>query len=249
MPNMTFRVRIAALALGVSLAAPALAVPITLNTTWLDANAKLSLSQVAQQTLALTGIAVASAGLSSNLGGGAYNLHVSKLQVDLGLLPPHLSVLGADVQGPALSFSSAVTRSSATLSNLSLDQRRGIIYGDILSEGLAKRVPVFSFDVIKPLSFSLVGGISVNLGLGNLHFTDAGATTFAAALKIPDVLVPTFTSIDFGKLDAKVVPWVRQAVPLVRQAAPSVPEPSSMALMILGLLGGAVMVRLRGSRA
>lgn len=242
MLHMSSCLRIAALALGASLAAPASALPITLNTTWLDANAKLSLSQVAQQTLALTGITAASAGQSSNLGNGAYNLQVSRLQVDLGLLPPSLSVLTADVSGPALTFSSAVTRASATLANLTLDQQRGVIHGDILSEGVAKRVPVFSFDVVRPLSFSLVGGISVNLGLGNLHFTDAGATTFAAALKIPDVLVPTFTTIDFGKLDAKVVPWIRQPVP-------SVPEPSSMALMLLGLMGGLAMARRQGSQA
>ena len=248
--------RIAALALGASMTAPAAAVPITLNTTWLDANAKLTLSQVAQQTLALTGISVAATGQAADLGQGAYNLPVSKLKLDLGLLPPRLSVLTADVQGPALTFSSAFTQASATLANLTLDQQRRVILGDVWSAGGSRRVPVFSFDVIKPLSFSLAGGISVNLNLGNLHFTEVGAASFAAALKIPDVLVPTFTAIDFGTLDARVVPWFRQpvaAVPTSIGAAmpvlTAVPEPSSWALMWAGAAAVAWGARARKKRA
>lgn len=231
--------RSAVVLLAAGMAAPAWALPISLNTTWLDANAKLSLSPVAQQTLALTGISVAASGNASNLGGGAYNLPVSKLAVDIGIFPPSLSVLTADVQGASLTFSSGITKAAATLANLSLDYQNRAIFGDLISGGVSKHISVFSFDVIKPLSFSLAGGVSVNLNLGNIHFTNSGASSFASALNIPDVLVPTFTSINFGTLDAKVVPWFRTPVPSV----PSVPEPSSLVMLVMGLAGLAVASR------
>lgn len=220
--------RVAGVLLAAGMAAPAWALPISLDTTWLDANARLSLSQVAQQTLALTGITVAASGKTSNLGGGAYNLPVSELAVDIGIFPPSLSVLTADVQGAALTFSNSITRTSAQLANLSLNYPDRTIFGDLIAGGKSQHISVFSFDVIKPLSFSLNGGVSVNLNLGNIHFTNPGATAFASALSIPSVLVPTFTSINFGTLDAKVVPWFRTAVP-------SVPESSSGLMLAIGL--------------
>lgn len=233
--------RVTVFLLGACAAAPAFALPLTLDTTWLDANATLSLSPVAQQTLALTGITASASGKASNLGGGAFNLPVSKLAVDVGILPPRLSVLTADVKGSALTFSSNITQTSTQLANLSLDYQKRTIFGDLISAGVSSRIPVFSFDVLKPLSFSLSGGISVNLSLGNIHFTNAGARSFAAALKIPDVLVPTFTSLNFGTLDAKVVPWFRQPV----SSMTAVPEPSRVLMLVTGLLGLGLLSRVR----
>lgn len=235
--------RVAVVLLGAWVAAPAGAFPLTLDTTWLDANAKLALSQVAQQTLALTGITATASGNTSNLGGGAFNLPVSELAVNVGIWPPSLSVLHADVDGPSLTFASNITKTSATLANLSLDYQSKTIVGDLVAGGVSRRTSVFSFDVLKPLNFSLVGGISVGLSLGNLHFTDAGARSFAGAMKIPDALVPTFTSINFGTLDAKVVPWFRQPV----ASLPAVPEPSRVFLMMTGLLALSVLVQKKAS--
>ena len=228
--------RVAVVLLTAGMLAPAWALPISLDTTWLDANAKLSLSPVAQQTLALTGISVAASGNTSNLGGGAFNLPVSELAVDIGIFPPTLSVLTADVQGASLTFSNSITKTAAKIANLSLNYQDQTIFGDLVVGGVSKHFSIFSFDVVKPLSFSLAGGISVNLNLGNIHFTDVGATSFAAALNIPSALVPTFTAINFGTLDAKVVPWFRAAVP-------SVPEPVSALMFFIGLAGLAAVTR------
>lgn len=238
-----FTLRVACACLLSGLALQAQAIPLSLDTTWLDANAKLSLTPMAQQTLALTGISVSASGKTSDLGRGAYNLPVSGLKVNVGLLPPSLDLIKADALGAGLTFASATTHASATLNNLSLNYQSGVIEADLLSAGVSTHLSVFSFDVVKPLSLSLTNGVSVNLNLGNIRLTQSGAASFASALHIPSVLVPTFMAINFGTLDAKVVPWLRTPVP-------SVPEP---ALAWLWALGGAAMAgvvrarRLRGA--
>jgi PEP-CTERM motif len=230
----------------------ALATPITLNTTWLDANGRLTLTTDARQTLALTGIDMSVGGKAITLSEGVFNLPISQITADVQLLPPSLSMKLAQAKGSSLDFVNTLNQSTASLSDLSMDFNSHLVYGDVLSAAGTSRLSLFTFDVTEPLAFSFKGGISVNMTLGNLHFTDVGATSFAQALGLPDFLAPVLKQVDFGVIDARVVPWFRKtiqasSVPMVRmQMASSVPEPSSGVLYSLGLVMAAVVWRRKG---
>lgn len=228
------------LSVGLSGAVPAaFASPIKLDTTWLDANGRLTLTTDARQTLALTGIDMSVGGKATTLGEGVFNLPISQITADVKLLPPSLTMQLAQAKGSSLDFANTLTQAKASLADLSMDFNSHLVYGDVLSAAGKSRLSLFTFDVTSPLTFSLKGGISVNMTLGNLHFTDEGATSFVRALGVPDFLAPVLQQVDFGAIDARVVPWFRTAV------VASVPEPSSGLLWALGLAMAALMVRKR----
>lgn len=211
------------------------ATPISLDTTWLDANGRLTLTTDARQTLALTGIQMSVGGKAATLDEGVFNLPISRITADVRLLPPSLSMQSAQVAGASLVFFNTLNQAQVSLGNLSMDFGSHTVYGDVLSGSGTSRLPLFTFDVTAPLSFSLKGGISVNMTLGNLHFTDEGATSFASALGVPNFLVPVLTQVNFGTIDARVVPWFRKEVASRAALVSSVPEPSAGAMLILGV--------------
>lgn len=222
--------------------------PITLDTTWLDANGRLTLTADASETLGVTGISMSVGGKATTLSEGVFNLPISKLTTDIKLLPPSLNVLAAQAKGSSLDFTNTLKQAKASLSDLSMDFNTHTVWGDVLSASGKSHQSLFTFDVTAPLSFSLKGGISVNMTLSNLHFTDEGASSFAKALKVPDFLASALKQVDFGAIDARVVPWLRKALPDSSPLAVStVPEPGSAALWYLGL-AMAVMARLHASR-
>lgn len=225
------------------------AFPLTLDTTWLDANGRLTLTTDARQTLALTGINMTVGGKATDLGNSVFNLPISQLKTDIQLLPPSLNVLEAQAKGSSLDFFNTLTQAKASLADLSMDFKTHTVFGDLISSSGKTHMSLFTFDVTAPLSFSFKGGISVNMTLGNLHFTDAGASSFVSALGVPDFLAPVLQQVDFGAIDAKVVPWIRKPVvastmQLTSMASvASVPEPASLPLITLGLTSMAIMRR------
>jgi len=226
---------------------PLWAFPVTLDTTWLDANSTLTLSQDAQSTLAITGITTSVGGRATPVGQGAYNIPVTSLSMDIGLLPPTLNPTKAVAGGSSLNFTNTLTGGEAGFANLTLDFKKHIIYGDVTTPSSSfSAMPLFTFDVLQPLTFSFKGGISLTESLGNLHFTDVGAQTFAAGLKIPDFLAPVFTQINFGSIQAQVVPWFRS--PALKQASlpgsvSAVPEPAATLMLGMGLAALCVLMR------
>jgi hypothetical protein len=213
------------------------ATPISLDTSWLDANGRLTLTSDARQTLALTGINMSVGGKAATLDDGVFNLPISRITADVRLLPPSLTMQSAQVAGSSLVFLNTLNQAQVSLGNLSMDFGTHTVYGDVLSGSGsgASRLSLFTFDVTAPLSFSLKGGISVNMTLGNLHFTEEGATSFASALGVPSFLVPVLTQVNFGAIDARVVPWFRKDVTSRAALVSSVPEPSAGAMLILGM--------------
>lgn len=204
--------------------------PLTLNTSWLDANATMTLSSTVLQTLAVTGIQVSPGGKASAISEGVFNLPVSKATLDIKLLPPSLSIQEAEVAGVSLDFLNTLNQSKVSLANLAIDFGSKLVTGDVVTAMGSTRAPLLTFSVTQPLTFNLKGGVSFQLGLGNLHFTDEGAQRFADAVQVPTFMVPVLKQLDFGTIQTTVVPWFRKPVS-------AVPEPSTSALWMVGVLG------------
>jgi len=208
--------------------------PLTLNTTWLDANATMTFSSTVLQALAVTGIQVSPGGKATTIGDGVLNLPVSQATLDIKLLPPSLSIQKAEVAGVSLDFFNTLNQSKVSLANLDIDFKTSLVMGDVVTAKGSVLAPLLTFSVLKPLTFDLKGGVSFKLGLGNLHFTDEGAQRFADAVQLPAFMVPVLKQLDFGTIDTTVTPWFRKPVA-------AVPEPSTNALFLLGIGGLALM--------
>ncbi len=230
------------LSIGLTIASPArAAIPITLNTQWLDANGVLSLSSQAQQTLSLTGITVGAAGEAANLGGGRFNLPVTQLTAEVGLFTGVAAVQG-QAYSSTLMFSNTLNGSKLNLSQLSIDFKNEVIRGRISYGGRIVDTTLFSFEPKTSLQFNL--NFLTNLpdltqSLGNLRLQQGAAESLAAGLGLPTFLSSALTTFDFGSIDAKVRPWFRTPVVSV------VPEPSTWLSMGLGLIGMLVVTRKR----
>jgi PEP-CTERM motif len=210
--------------------------PLTLNTTWLDANATMTFSSTVLQSLSVTGIQVSAGGKATEVRSGVLNLPVSEATLDIKLLPPSLSIAKAQVDGVSLDFYNTLNKSKVSLADLDIDFKTNLIMGNVVTSKGSVLAPLLTFSVTKPLTFDLKGGIAFNLGLGNLHFTDEGAQRFADAVQLPAFMVPVLKQLDFGTIDTKVTPWFRKPVA-------AIPEPSTNALFLLGFCGLALMHR------
>lgn len=211
-----------------SLSTGAHALPLTLNTSWLDANGVISLSIAAQQSLQLTGIQVNAAGQASNLGLGQFNLPITQLTADVGFFS--LTPVAGKVDGSVLTFDNGQSGKRVSVTGLQIDFNNKSIMADIIAGGNSTHTTLFTFDVTSPLQFSLTGGVSLTERLGNLRMSAQAATSFADGIGLPAYLSTVLTSIDFGTVDATIRPWFRTPVT-------GVPEPRTWHLMVLGLFG------------
>ena len=97
------------------------------------------------------------------------------------------------------------------------------------------------FTVTQPLKFSLTGGISLTEQMGNLAMTSDAVTAFQQGLSLPKAVTLLLPTINFGTIDAKIVPWIR-STPLK-----AVPEPSTYAILGVGLAAAGLTLRRRQS--
>lgn len=220
----------------------ALSLPVTLPTSYIQADSKLQFSEDAIGGLELGGITVTPTGYTTDLGNGAYNFPISSLTLDLLAFKPTKGV----AQGSGLTMTS--TRGgSLSLANLTLDFKTNNVLADVTTTaGTQTQFKVYSFDLTKPLYLNTKGGLSLDLSVSHLTLTEEAATLFASALKLPPVVATILKAVDFGTIDNKIRPAIRWDG--LGAAAP-VPEPSTYALMGLGLAGVAFVARRRARRA
>ena len=226
---------------------------ITLDTTLLQANSTLTLTQTAMQAMSAIGVSLSAGGYATNLGNNSaglaqYNIPVTSLTANISLFPLSLAPTQAKTAGSTLSLTSAASPGlggggSATISNMLINFSNDTIFGSVTSDsGTVNNVGLFTFNVTKPLTFSLNGGISLTESLGNLTLTQNAATMLTSDLKYPSFLAGTFQALNFGSIDAKIVPWFR-STPL--GSVNPVPEPSTYAILAVGLGLAGVAARRR----
>jgi hypothetical protein len=235
-----------AAAAATALGASAHALTTTIDTTLLEANSTLTFSQAALDALSLTDTTVMAGGYARSLGTNAsgltaFNLPVTSLTADIGLLPPSLTPTAAKVTGSALTFLDGGNGKMVSFSNLAINFDNSTIYGDFTSStGTVSQLDLFTFKVTAPLSFSLNGGVSLTESMGDIYMTSDAVNAFKTGLGLPKAVTLVLPTVNFGTIDAKIVPWVR-STPLVN--VPAVPEPSTYAVFGIGLAMAGIAAR------
>jgi PEP-CTERM motif len=238
-----------ALALGgLVMAAGAHAGTVTLNTAGNKAVSTLVMSKAAQDLSKQSGISYGAAGNAyTGSTAGTFVLPVTQAVLNVGLFSPTTPISGKSI-GSAITISKG-TKLSA-LANFSVDYGTKTITGDFINNGASTSLALFAFKEQTPLKLSLRGlTLTMNQTLGNLKLTSQANTAIGSALGLSSGLQSSFGALDFGTITIDIASTSRKAVSTKAfTAAMLVPEPSTYALMGLGLAGIGFVAR-RKARA
>jgi hypothetical protein len=238
--------KLGAAALLVAAALPASAFVTTLNTSALAANARLDFSADAVNALDTAGITRKALGTTTAVGtgGASFNLPVTTASVDIGLLPPSLTAVSGASIGAALDLNRGAGK-DLILGNFTVDFKNKKVSGDAWSNGVKSALDIYTFNIAQGLTISTKGGLSLKAKVDHLTLTSAAVDTFASALKVPGVLKTTLAGLDYGSISVDIGVALRSggAVSGKAYTPPPVPEPSTYALMGLGLLAAAKVAR------
>jgi PEP-CTERM motif len=218
---------------------------LTLNTAGVKANALLTLNSNAASTLSANGISLRALGNATSAGTNAFNLPITSADISVGLFK--LTPQGGDAVGSALQL--AKGSRSATMANFDVvygsGTGAGTISGDVIINGKTQKMQLFTFKEQTPLSVKLSGlSLTLNQNLNNLKLTSSASSTFASALNLSASAASTLAALDYGTLKMDISSTKRTPVSTKAfTAANLVPEPSTYALMGLGLAGVALVAR------
>jgi hypothetical protein len=239
-------------ALSAALTAPS-ARALTLDTTWMQANAVFSLSMDAFDAMDVAGVSMTALGNASNARGtvlsdgsvlSAFNLPVTKVDVSVGFWPFANLVTPewGEASGSALQISRG-TR-NVTLANFFIDYDQSLVLADITANGSTqKRTSLYAFDATN-LKIGLNGlTLNMNQTLSNLTLTDSALATFASGLNLSRVLQAPLVGLDFGTIKVDINGALRHPINSAPYVVASIPEPSSVAMLALGLIGIAAVSR------
>lgn len=237
------KVSVGAVVLGSALSANATS--LTLDTTYLQANAVFSMSEMAGNALSLTNSSITALGNATDQGGLSFNLPVTKVNLSLGI--PLLQPLVTPNWGNATGSALEITRGSNSiyLANFAIDYSTDQVLADITVNGAtSKSASLYTFDAGK-LNIGLSGlSLTMHQQLSNLTLSSSAAASFADGLGLPSFFATTLAAIDFGTITIDVKTSLRTGVNASAFTV-SVPEAPPFMMMGLGLGGIAVVSRRR----
>jgi len=239
-------------ALGAASMAARAEIVTTLPTSAIDANTNFSFSSKAITAMKLLDINASALGNTTNIGGSpwSFNLPVTEVTTAIGLLPPSLTPVSGRADGSGLRIGSA--DGALVLANFALDFKRNVLSADFTtSAGTVKGMDVYSFHVKDGLHLSTSGGLSMKMSMDQMFLTSGARAAFIDALALPDFTDAVMAKLDFGTMAVDISPMLRSPVndrlfkPTLAAAslATPVPEAPSMAAMLLGLFGVALVSR------
>lgn len=250
MKLMSFKVAASAVLLAGGLMAGQVASALTLNTTALKANSTLQFSEEAAAASAMVGISFGALG-NTIVGAGAtvnntfapsFILPVTEADVSIGWnlkLSPNA--------GEAIGSALAVQRggSQLTLANFQIDFKNDKVFADVIANGVATNMAIYTFKEQTDLQIGLKGlSLTMHQTLGDLRLTTQAQDSFASILGLAAPLKAVLGGLNFGTITIDIATSLRK--PISDQpftAAMAVPESSTYAMMALGLMGIACVAR------
>lgn len=240
----TTRQALLGLALGAA-AAGASAIPLTIPTTYLDAEAIYTFDADTASLMDSLGVSVRALGNSQAVSGSNWQFMMPVTQVTLSasIWPLGLTPVSGFATGSGLLIKSET--GALTLANFGLDFKRNVLTADLgTSTGIRKAFDVYSFTVDQGLHLSTSGGLSMAMNLSHMSLTSGAQAQFASALQLDEMAASVLPVLNFGNLDVNISPALRFGLsdkPLVA----AIPEPPRFATLGLGLLGLAFVARRR----
>ncbi len=237
-------------ALGVAFAVQSMsasaALVTTLPTTLLDADAVFSFSSISIKAMGLLGVSATALGNASNVAGNAwsFNMPVTEVAVGISLLPPSITPVSGKATGSALRI--AGPDGGLVLANFALDFNRNVLKADLTtSSGTTKGMDIYGFHVADKLSVSMSGGLSLDMAMDKMILTSGARASFMDALQLPDFADAVMSTLDFGTMKVNISPSLRMGVSdkAFTANASMVPEQPSLAYMLMGLVGLAMVSR------
>lgn len=240
----TTRQALLGLALGAA-AAGASAIPLTIPTTYLDAEAIYTFDADTASLMDSMGVSVRALGNSQSVSGSNWQfmMPVTQVTLDASIWPLGLTPVSGFATGSGLLIKSET--GALTLANFGLDFKRNVLTADLgTSTGIRKAFDVYSFTVDQGLHLSTSGGLSMAMNLSHMSLTSGARAQFASALQLDEMAASVLPVLNFGTLDVNISPALRFGLsdkPLVA----AIPEPPRFATLGLGLLGLAFVARRR----
>ncbi len=226
-------------------AAGASAIPLTIPTTYLDAESIYTFDADTASLMDSMGISARALGNTQAVSGSNWQFMMPVTQVTLNasILPLGLTPVSGFATGSGLLIKSET--GALTLANFGLDFKRNVLTADLgTSAGITKTFDVYSFTVDKGLHVSTSGGLSMAMNLSHMTLTSGAQAQFATALQLDELAVSVLPMLNFGTLDVNISPALRFGLS-DKSLVAAIPEPPRFATLGLGLLGLAFVARRR----
>lgn len=232
------------LAVGLSIgASAAMALPVTLPTTLIDAEATFSFNRDTADLMGLLGIGVSALGNTVDDGSHwNFMMPVTKVSLDVSLFS--LKPISGAASGSGLLIHSE--GGALSLANFGLDFKRNVLTADLgtVDGKINKTFDIFNFTVSKGLQLSTKGGLSMQMQLDNMMLTQQAQSAFTWSLALDEIAQAGLPTLNFGGLHVDINPSLRFGVsskPLIS----AVPEASGLGMLVAGMLAIGAITRRR----
>lgn len=246
MPSITRLTRKSLLAVGLSISATAtMALPITLPTTFIDAEATFRFNADAADLMSAMGIGVSALGNSVDDGSHwNFMMPVTQVSLNVSLFPASIKPISGFASGSGLLIHSE--GGALSLANFGLDFKRNVLTADLgtVDGKITKTFDVFNFKVTEDLHVSTKGGLSMKMQLDEMMLTQQAQSAFTWSLALDELAQSALPYLNFGSLSVDINPSLRWGVSSKPLVSP-VPEASGLGMLAAGMLAIGAITRRR----